>query len=161
MDSEEVSLPVPAPQPEMQGGGKLPAPRDDGLTPHQRELAELMLSGPVNWTDTAARFRCTDRTLRNWRHRPEFQQYLQHLTDIAVSEVASRIRARFAAEGPELAERILSIAKGEQKPASPYEDKFVSMVLNRLTPQPTGKAQELGVQSEPDGTVTIVWRARD
>jgi len=151
---QDVTVPAPV-------GGKPLTVGDWGLTAQQMQLAELMLLGPVDWKATAAAFHVTDRTLRNWRRRPEFQEYLRYLTDVAVSEVASRIKSRFAAEGPELAERILSIAKGQEKPASPYEDKFVSMVLNRLTPQPTGKAQELGVKNEPDGTVTIVWRARD
>jgi len=134
------------------------------LSAKQRALCEAIVSDNLTWCAGAHKVGIATSTAYDWRDNvSEVRRYLDTLTDAALTEARRRVKTTFAAAADEVAQTAVAKAKGKGrhgKPSHPYQHFYTGMILDRVLGKP-GQSQELGVKSEPDGTVTIVWRARD
>lgn len=165
-DMDESTALVPWSSPNVSEGavgGKGKASPGSGLTAQQRQLAESLLVTDKSLPQLAETFNVTDRTLRNWRKKPQFAAYLQSLVDRAVSESAARVKSRFAQAAPELADRAVRLARGtgrRGKPSHPYQDRMLGLVLDRVVPKPSGEATAPKLVL-PEGDIFIVFKTKE
>ena len=141
--------------------GTLPG---SALTPAQRAVAEAMIIDGLSKHAAAEKCHIPYRTVRDWCQVDTrgFNTYLNHLLKVVMADVNRQVRAKAAASAPRLFDKVVALAEGTAEPASPYQDRYVNMVLERVAPKPqpsVGTDVALEVPT-PRGPVRIVFRSR-
>lgn len=146
----------------------LPVEPKDGqpgsdLSLEQRECAELEVMTGLKSDALSDAVHVVGRTVRRWQTTTEYRRYLTLLTTEATTEARRLVQATVARNAQELIDTAIRLGKGtgkRGKPAHPYQQHFISMLLDRVSGKPAQATIEAGVQVPTEhGPVTIIFKA--
>lgn len=152
-------LPLPSGE-----GDRKPVPRPgEDLTPQQRQVAEALVTDGLTWAAAAKARDVPTSTVYYWRnHLPGFLRYVNHLTNLVLSESERIVRIKLAARAPAAAERLGQLATSRRaKPAHPYQVDAASRLLDRVGGRPAPAKMEVAAElpTVPGEPIRIVFRS--
>lgn len=134
-----------------------------GLSPRQREVAELIVTRGLSSRQAAQHCPVPDRTIRDWYTKPAFKQYVALLSTEATTEATRRVKSIFTRNATEVAETIIRLGLGKGKrgrPSHPYQKDFLLAALDRVSGKPAQATIEAGIEVPTEhGPVRIIFKA--